>query len=108
MQLLCFQDPQGRGRVINEEVNNRPFMKTAAIGAPRPKSRSGCLGCLSQVVVVLLLGSILVLAIPAVFSPWAPDGRVNLGSLPAVRENIPITMVEGSWSDFQNACAANH
>jgi hypothetical protein len=209
-------------------------MKTAAIGAQRPKSRSGCLGCLSQVVVVLLLGSILVLAIPAVFSPWAfflggkfhilpywqgsgrmhsplsgdyvlfvrlepggltrlgnayltgvgyictprkeqirltlagtmgkhlklttegeaiglhlyrrpwfssvplqrrpridlsghwqnpnlvmddkgsisvsflPDGRVNLGSLPAARENIPITMVEGSWSDFENACAANH
>jgi len=36
----------------------------------RPKSRFGCLGCLAQVAVILVIGGLLVLAITAVFAPW--------------------------------------
>src|SRR5436305_6086492 len=36
----------------------------------RPKSRFGCLGCLGQLAVILLLGGVLVIAMTGVFAPW--------------------------------------
>jgi len=35
------------------------------------KRRTGCLGCLWQLVVLLTLGSVLLIAITGVFYPWA-------------------------------------
>ena len=39
--------------------------------SPLEKRRRGCLGCLGQCVLALLLGALLLLAIFAVFTPWA-------------------------------------
>lgn len=39
--------------------------------ALRKKRRVGCLGCLGQVALTLVLGSILIIAITGVFYPWA-------------------------------------
>ena len=40
-------------------------------GAPRPKSKQGCLGCLGRLLLILLLGGLLIVAIDAVFAPWS-------------------------------------
>ena len=46
--------------------SNRTFPQPAG-----RKLRTGCLGCLGQLVVVLVLGSVLLVAITGVFYPWA-------------------------------------
>lgn len=46
--------------------NDNPWAQVA-----RRKARTGCLGCLWQVAVVLVLGVVLVIAIAGLFYPWA-------------------------------------
>jgi hypothetical protein len=74
--------------------------------AARPKPRRGCFGCLWQ---TLWQGTLVLAAGASIFRAFLPDGTVYRGhdpSHPYNGEIVPVTLVNGSYSEFKAACAA--